>query len=141
MNVISEYIHIATEGNTDIIDITPDVVQKLVATKLQEGTVNISIAGSTASITTCEYEPGVIADLKAMYEKLIPRNKQYQHDNAWGDGNGHAHLRAALTGPSTTISFTAGKLCLGTWQQIIVLDFDNRPRQRKIQLQFIGQEQ
>ncbi len=136
--VLTENIRISTEGNTDIVDISDLVQKKLSSVKFKNGIVNISVAGSTASITTCEYEPGVISDLKQIYEKLIPENKQYNHNFAWKDGNAHSHLRAALTGPSASISFQDGELCLGTWQQIVLLDFDNRPRQRNIMLQFIG---
>ncbi|MFC1703358.1 secondary thiamine-phosphate synthase enzyme YjbQ [Candidatus Omnitrophota bacterium] len=138
-HVISKSIQLSTRGNTDIIDITPEVEQRLKETKLKSGMVTISVAGSTASVTTCEYEPGVVADLKRMYEELIPGNRKYAHDDAWGDGNAHSHMRASLTGPSATISFLEGKLSVGTWQQIILIDFDNKPRRRKVLLQFIGE--
>ena len=97
------------------------------------------VVGSTAGLTTCEYEPGLVADIKAIFEKLIPKGVTYEHDMTWGDANGFSHLRASLLGPSLTLPFKAGKLLLGTWQQIVLIDFDNRPRQRKVILQFQGE--
>ncbi len=137
MMVITQYLHLTTKGNTDILDITQEVQQKLTSSKLINGTVTASVIGSTGSLTTCEYEPGLIQDLKDFFNKIIPAG-QYCHDQAWGDGNGHAHLRASLLGPSVTIPFSDKKLMLGTWQQIIFLDFDNRQRSREIVLQLIG---
>jgi secondary thiamine-phosphate synthase enzyme len=101
--------------------------------------VNVFVQGSTASVTTIEYEPGLMKDLPEFYEKIIPRKKGYAHDDTWGDANGYAHLRASLQGPSITIPFSNGELLLGTWQQIVFLEFDNRPRQRKVILQFVGE--
>ena len=106
---------------------------------VKKGIVNISVVGSTAALTTCEFEPGLVQDIKDTFDKLIPEGKKYHHDAAWGDGNGHAHLRSSLVGPSLTVSFKEAELVLGTWQQIIFIDFDNRPRQRKIILQFLGE--
>jgi secondary thiamine-phosphate synthase enzyme len=137
MIVVTEYLHLSTKGNTDIVDITQDVQQKLSESKLMKGTVTVSVIGSTGSLTTCEYEPGLVQDLKDFFQKIIPSG-HYCHDQAWGDGNGHAHLRASLLGPSLTIPFCDARLVLGTWQQIIFLDFDNRARQRKIVLQLMG---
>ena len=139
VTIANEYISVSTRGDTDIINITDAIEQKLSRSGLQKGVVVVSSAGSTASITTCEYEPGLVEDLKRAYEKLIPQDKNYSHNNAWHDGNAHAHLRASITGPSVAVSFSDGSLCLGTWQQVILIDFDNRPRQRKILLQFIGE--
>lgn len=139
MKIITDYINLSTKGNSDILDITDEVVSKLHNTKLKDGIVNISVLGSTCAITTCEFEPGVISDLKEAFENIIPKNKKYAHDGAWGDGNAHSHLRSSLVGPSLTVSFIDSKLYLGTWQQIIFLDFDNRSRKRKINLQFIGE--
>jgi len=123
----------------DIINITEEIDYKLKTQKLKSGIVNISIPGSTGGLTTCEYEPGLVQDLKNVFEKLIPQNRTYAHNDTWGDGNGHAHLRASLLGPSLTIPFNSNSLVLGTWQQIIFIDFDNRSRKRKITLQFIGE--
>ena len=139
MKIVTDYINLSTKGNTDIIDITDEVVSKLRNAKLKNGTVNISVLGSTSAITTCEYEPALIQDLKNAFDKLIPRNKGYAHDNTWGDGNAHSHLRASIVGPSLTVSFVDSELYLGTWQQIIFIDFDNRSRRRKLHLQFIGE--
>lgn len=139
MKVTSKRLEISTKGNCDIVDITEGLFGKLAETKLNDGIVNISIIGSTAGITTCEYEDGLVQDLKELFDKLIPQGKSYNHDRAWHDGNGHAHLRASLLGPSLTIAFNEGKLILGTWQQVILIDFDNRSRKREINLQFIGQ--
>jgi secondary thiamine-phosphate synthase enzyme len=97
------------------------------------------VIGSTAAITTLEYEPGAVSDLKDLYERLIPSNKTYAHDQAWGDANGFSHLRAALQGPSLVVPFVAGKLILGTWQQVVLAEFDHKPRQRKVVLQFMGE--
>ena len=138
MTVATEYIELSTEGNAQVIDITPDVSSKLRSIKLKNGIVNISIIGSTGALTTCEFEPGLVEDIKDIFDKLIPAG-HYNHDQAWGDGNGHSHLRSSLVGPSLTMPFSKGKLILGTWQQVIFIDFDNRPRDRKIVCQFIGE--
>ena len=139
MRIITEYIQLSTQGHTDIIDITPQVAQRLQSAGIKNGIVNISVVGSTGALTTCEYEPGLIKDIQEAFEKLIPEGKSYHHNDAWGDGNGHAHVRASLAGSSLSVSFNGGELILGTWQQIIFIDFDNRPRQRKIALQFLGE--
>ena len=138
MAVFTEYIKLSTEGNADVIDITPKVSEKLGSLKIKNGIVNISVIGSTGALTTCEFEPGLVEDIKDFFDKIIPAG-QYNHDRAWGDGNGHSHLRSSLVGPSVTFPFNKGKLILGTWQQIIFIDFDNRPRDREIVCQFIGE--
>jgi secondary thiamine-phosphate synthase enzyme len=138
MTIKTEYLELCTKGNTDIFDITPQVAEKLSFHKIKNGIVTISVIGSTGGLTTCEYEPGLVADLKELFKKLIPEGS-YHHDQAWGDGNGHAHLRASLLGPSLTVPFREGQLILGTWQQIIFLDFDNRSRKRKIVVQILGE--
>lgn len=139
MNVITKTISISTKGNTDIIDITDRIEKLLSETKLKNGLINISVVGSTAGITTCENEPGLISDLKKIIEELIPQHKGYTHNGGWSEGNAHAHLRASLFGSSLTLPFVDGKLLLGVWQQIIFIDFDIRARQRKIILQFLGE--
>ena len=136
--VITEYLEVATAGSTDVIDLTKKVGEKLNSVQLKNGIVVLSVIGSTAALTTCEFESGLVQDIKDIFESLIPVD-QYCHDQAWGDGNGHSHLRASLIGPSLTIPFAEKELVLGTWQQIILIDFDNRPRQREIILQFIGE--
>jgi len=136
--VVTDYIKLSTKGNADVIDITPDVSEKLKSSKLKDGIVNINVIGSTGALTTCEFEPGLVQDIKEVFEKLIPQGN-YHHDKAWGDGNGHSHLRSSLVGPSVTLPFKDKKLILGTWQQIIFIDFDNRARDREIVLQFLGE--
>ena len=137
--VVSKFTSIKTSGHTDIIDITGDVQENLIKTKLKNGIVNISVPGSTAGITTAEYEPGQIADLKKLFQDLIPEDTHYKHDDTWGDANGYAHLRSALIGTSKTFPFIDAKLSLGSWQQIVLIDFDNRARSREIVVQVIGE--
>ena len=137
MAVESQTISLSTKGNADVIDITPDVAGVLEHSHIKDGIVTASLIGSTGALTTCEFEPGLVADIKDIFDKLIPQGS-YKHDQAWGDGNGHSHLRSSLVGPSVTIPFNKKKLCLGTWQQIIFIDFDNRARKRQIILQIIG---
>lgn len=139
MTVITKTVSFSTRGNTDIIDITDKVSKALSETKLKNGIVNISVVGSTAGITTCENEAGLISDLKKIIEELVPEHKGYLHDRGWSGGNAHSHLRASLFGSSLTLPFIDGDLSLGTWQQIIFIDFDNRARQRRIILQFLGE--
>lgn len=137
--MITKEITFKTKGVDDIVDITPKVTEELDRTKLVNGSVIIFVQGSTAAVTTIEYEPGLLKDLPLLYEKIIPRRKAYAHDSTWGDANGYAHLRASLQGPSITIPFSNSNLLLGTWQQVVFLEFDNRSRQRRIVLQFIGE--
>ncbi|MFA5088395.1 MAG: secondary thiamine-phosphate synthase enzyme YjbQ [Candidatus Omnitrophota bacterium] len=140
MIVVTDSIRLSTEGNTDIVDITEKVRQRLKSAGIKNGVVTVSVKGSTGAVTTCEYEPGLVQDLKEFFARLIPEGKRYHHDAAWGDGNGHAHLRASLVGPSVTIPIHNQELALGTWQQIIFIDFDNRARQRELLVQFLGEE-
>jgi len=139
MKIINEILKINTKGNPDLLNITKDVEKCLKVSKLKRGSVTVFIIGSTAAITTFEYEPGLIKDVQDLYDKLIPLNKHYSHDDTWGDANGFSHLRAALQGPSLNIPFEDGQLLLGTWQQIVLAEFDNRPRARKIVIQIIGE--
>jgi secondary thiamine-phosphate synthase enzyme len=139
MKIINEKIHLNTKGNPDLINITEDIERILGSTNLNRGSVTVFVIGSTAAITTFEYEPGLIKDMEELYERLIPRRKGYQHDATWGDANGFSHLRAALQGPGLTIPFDAGKLMLGTWQQVVLVEFDNRPRKRQIVVQIMGE--
>lgn len=124
-----------TTGSTDIIDITDQVAAIVEKSSILNGSVNIFVAGSTAALTTIEYESGVINDLKNAIERLAPQDMHYAHDSKWGDGNGFAHVRAALLGPSLTVPLINGNLLLGTWQQITLCDFDNRPRAREVFVQ------
>ena len=138
MAVVTKYIKLSTRGNTEVVDVTGQVRELLAESGLKNGIVCVSVIGSTGALTTCEYEPGLVKDIKEIFDKLIPEGS-YQHDQTWHDGNGHSHLRASLVGPSLTIPMTDGELAIGTWQQIIFIDFDNRPRKRQIICQFIGE--
>jgi len=137
--VQTERLSFNTKGNCDIIDITEAVSKKLSSARMKSGIVTMFVVGSTGGLTTVEYEPGLVKDINELFEKIIPSNKSYHHDETWHDGNGHSHLRASLLGPSLTVPFESGRLLLGTWQQIIFIDFDIRRRNREIILQFIGE--
>ena len=128
-----------TVGFCDIVDVTAKVREEVRNQNFQRGLVSLFVSGSTAAMTTIEYEPGLVADLKEFVEKLIPSDKRYHHDDRWGDNNGFSHLRASLLGPSLTIPIEDGQPLLGTWQQIVLLDFDNRPRRREIVVHIIGE--
>lgn len=130
--------NIQTKGFNQIIDITEKVQSLIDDSKVNEGNALVFVPGATAGITTIEFEPGLIKDYPELMEKLIPSNKSYHHDNTWHDGNGYAHLRASLQGASFTVPFKDKKLLLGTWQQIVLIDFDNRSRNRKIIIQIMG---
>jgi len=139
MKVLTEHLQVSTNGNCDIVDITREVREILHESRLKQGGVNVSVIGSTASISTIEFEPGLKRDLPEALDKLIPSGKRYHHNDTWGDHNGHAHLRSTIIGTSKSIPFDNGDLLLGTWQQIVLIDFDDRPRQRKIVVQIIGE--
>jgi len=131
-------LEVSTTAGTDILDLTPLVQGQVQAAGILQGLVHLFIPGSTAALTTIEYESGVVNDLRAAIERLFPQNIPYEHDRRWGDGNGYAHVRAAFMKPSLAIPLTDGRLELGAWQQIVLLDFDNRPRQRRIRGQVMG---
>jgi len=135
--VLTEKISLSTRGHCDIIDITPQVEQQLAKAKVDSGTLTLFVTGSTAGITTIEYEPGLVSDLKEMWRRLVPENIPYAHDSAWGDGNGYSHIRASLLGASLVIPFNNKRLALGTWQQVVLVDFDNRPRSRQLVVQIM----
>lgn len=139
MKIINTQLKVSTTGAGDLVNLTDEIVAQVRDTKLTNGSVTVFNIGSTAAITTLEYEPGMIRDMQELYEKLVPKNKHYHHDNTWGDANGFSHLRAALQGPSLTVPLVDGDLVLGTWQQIVLAEFDNRPRQRTIAIQIIGE--
>lgn len=139
MAVFSEQLQLQTKGFTDIINITNDVHHFISKNECKNGQLLIFIDGSTAAISTIEYEPGLIKDLPEFLESIIPMDKVYHHDETWHDGNGYAHLRSSLIGTSMTVPVIKGRVVLGTWQQIILIDFDNGPRQRSIVLQFVGE--
>jgi len=130
-----------TSGFCDIIDITARVREQVEQENIERGLVTLFVSGSTAALTTIEYEPGLLRDLKEFIEQLIPSGRRYHHDDRWGDDNGFAHLRASLFGPSLAIPIENGRMLLGTWQQVVLLDFDNRPRTREIIVQLIGEPQ
>ena len=139
MEITNYTLSFQTTANTDLIDITAEVTRCLRQSHVTAGSVLVFTPGSTAALTTIEYESGVIEDLKEAIAHLVPRERPYRHDARWGDGNGYSHVRAALLGPSMTIPVIDGELVLGTWQQVILCDFDNRPRKRKVVVQVTGQ--
>jgi secondary thiamine-phosphate synthase enzyme len=139
MSVVTTSIQLSTRGNTDIHDLTGEIAQAVRLSGLNNGTVTIFCPSSTSALTTVEYEPGLVKDLRRLFDEIVPADRPYAHDAAWGDGNGHSHVRASLLGPSLTVPFVETRLTLGTWQQIIYLDFDNRARQRKLVVQMIGE--
>jgi len=131
-------LEVKTTAGTDILDLTEAVAAQVQHTGVAEGLLTLFIAGSTAALSTIEFETGVVNDLRGAIERLFPKDIPYEHDRRWGDGNGYAHVRAAFLKPSLSIPIIGGGLLLGTWQQIVLLDFDNRPRQRRIQGQVMG---
>lgn len=139
MQIINQRITLKTKGSGDLVNITDEISELLQKSKLIKGNITVFNIGSTAAITTFEFEPGMIKDMQELYEKIVPSSQHYHHDDTWGDANGFSHLRAALQGPSLTIPFENGGLLLGTWQQVVLAEFDNRPRQRKIVVQIIGE--
>lgn len=132
-------ISFQTKGDCDIIDITSQVAGQVAESGINSGTVTVFVPGSTAGLTTIEYESGLVADLKKMWQRVVPRDISYDHDRRWGDGNGHSHVRASMLGSSLVVPFSEHRLTLGTWQQIIFVDFDNRPRSRQVILQIMGE--
>jgi secondary thiamine-phosphate synthase enzyme len=136
--VITENVRFTTRGNGQAVDITDQVAGKIARSELDAGAVTIFTPSATSALTTIEYESGAIADLQTLFDRLVPEELEYRHNLRWGDGNGHSHVRAALLGPSLTVPFVDKKLTLGTWQQIVFLDFDVRPHDRSLVLQIIG---
>jgi secondary thiamine-phosphate synthase enzyme len=132
-------LQVATKGQGDAYDITEQVAAAVAACSERTGVVTVFVVGSTAGITTIEFEPGAVADLNGLFERLAPRDGEYRHHLRWGDGNGSSHVRAALLGPSLTVPFVDGALTLGTWQQIMLLEFDTRPRKREVVVQILGE--
>jgi secondary thiamine-phosphate synthase enzyme len=139
MKIYTQSFTLSTEGFADIIDITAQLDGFLRESGILTGILTVFIPGSTAGISTIEYEPGAVADLKAALERLAPQNATYQHNRTWDDGNGFSHVRAALIGPSQTVPVENGQLSLGTWQQVVVIDCDNRRRTRKVQVHILGE--
>ena len=136
--VITKKISLSTKGACDIIDITPQIERQLAEAGISNGVVTIFVSGSTAGVTTIEFEPGLVSDLKSMWQRIIPKGIPYDHDRRWGDGNGYSHARASLLGASLVVPFNDKRLLLGTWQQVVLVVFDNRPRSRQVILQILG---
>jgi secondary thiamine-phosphate synthase enzyme len=138
MPIVQGTIELQTTADTDVVDLTPDVSDFIAGSEVADGILVIFVPGSTASVTTIEYESGAVADLKRAVERLAPRDEHYEHNLRWGDGNGYSHIRAALLGPSLTVPVREGQLELGSWQQIVLCDFDNRPRKRRVLLRLLS---
>jgi len=139
MPVKTGNISLNTHGNTDIHDITRELIRLVEQSGLKNGTLTVFCPSSTSGLTTVEFEPGAVADLQRMFEELAPSGREYAHNATWDDGNGHSHMRASLLGPSLTIPFVEKTLTLGTWQQVVYLDFDIRPRNRELVVQMVGE--
>lgn len=139
MTIITETLSLETRGFNDMHDVTPAVSGLLTELRLRSGIVTLFVPGSTGGLTTIEYESGLEQDFAVLMDRIVPQDSEYQHDARWGDGNGFSHVRSSLLGPSLTVPFADGRLTLGTWQQIVFLDFDNRPRNRTLVLQFMGE--
>jgi secondary thiamine-phosphate synthase enzyme len=139
MNVITKIIQLKPSKEDDIIDVTKQTSDAVRESELNNGIVNVFVAGSTAAVTTIEYEPGLRYDFPKMLSRIAPKDIQYRHDETWHDGNGHSHVRASLVGPSLTVPFSNGALLLGTWQQIVMLEMDTRPRERVLTIQILGE--
>jgi len=140
MSVITKHVQINSKGENDVTDLTDRIQKSLSETSFLNGIVTIFVIGSTGALTTIEYEPGLVRDFPAMLERIAPKEIAYQHERMWHDDNGHSHVRASLIGPSLVIPFVEGRLALGTWQQIIFIELDTRPRSREILLQIIGEK-
>jgi secondary thiamine-phosphate synthase enzyme len=139
MKVITKIVQLRSSKENDIIDFTEQTSEALKESKLENGLVTVFVSGSTAAITTIEYEPGLRHDFPKMLSRIVPKDVQYHHDDTWHDGNGRSHVRASLIGPSLSIPFSNGQLNLGTWQQIVMLEMDTRQRERLITLQILGE--
>ena len=131
-------IELNTQGNADILDITDQVSRAVAGSGIKDGIVTLFCPSSTSALTTIEYESGCISDLRRLFDEIVDPNRPYNHNARWGDGNGHSHVRAAMLGASLTVPFVSGRLKLGTWQQIIFVDFDTRPRRRELVVQILG---
>jgi secondary thiamine-phosphate synthase enzyme len=139
MNVVTKVVQLRSSKENDIIDVTKQTSDALRESRLNNGIIIVFVAGSTAAITTIEYEPGLRHDFPKMLSRIAPKDIQYRHDETWHDGNGHSHVRASLVGPSLTVPFSNGVLILGTWQQIVMLEMDTKPRERVLTMQILGE--
>lgn len=139
MAIHTDTLRVPTRGEAQIVDLTSRVQESVTRHRFREGQVLVFVPGSTAGLTTIEFEDGLLEDFPALFERIAPRGTRYRHEERWHDGNGHSHVRASLLGPSLTVPFADGRLLLGTWQQIVLVDFDNRPRQREVVVQLTGE--
>jgi secondary thiamine-phosphate synthase enzyme len=139
MPVETVVIRCDTRGDGDTIDLTSELAEGLAGSGLANGVATLFVGGSTGGLTTIEYEPGAVADLNDVFESIVPRERDWKHHLRWGDHNGHSHVRSALLGPSLSVPFVDGELCLGTWQQVVLVDFDDRPRRREVIVQLVGE--
>ena len=137
--IYTHHVRFHTRGDGEIVDLSRHVDEAIAGSEATAGIVTVCATGSTAAVTTLEYEPGLIKDVPELMDKLVPRTQRYHHDATWGDANGYAHLRSALVGTSFVVSFSDRRLHLGTWQQVVFLDFDNRPRERTVVIQVMGE--
>ena len=136
--IVTRRLRVATEGNNDVVNLTGSVAAEVASSRVRDGVVTVFVPGSTAGLTTVEYEPGLVSDLKEAFDRLVPRALAYHHNLTEGDDNGHSHVRAALLGPSVAIPVERGRLTLGTWQQLVLVDFDVRSRRRELVVQIMG---
>jgi len=139
VTIHTEELTVETRGDGDMHDVTARVERAVASAMVRDGLVVVSVVGSTAGVTTIEYEPGLASDLNRSLDRVAPADIPYEHDKRWGDGNGHSHIRASLLGPSLTLPITSGKPVLGTWQQIVLVDFDTRERTRRVVVQVMGE--
>jgi secondary thiamine-phosphate synthase enzyme len=137
--VKTDTIQLSTRGDADVQDLTPQLTRALAGSDLKDGTLTVFCPSATSAVTTLEFESGCVSDLRRLFDEMLSPGREYAHNARWGDGNGHSHIRAALLGPSLTIPFVGGRLTLGTWQQVVYVDFDTRPRQRELVVQMIGE--
>jgi secondary thiamine-phosphate synthase enzyme len=139
MILVTDKVAVSTRGDSEIVDLTAQVQAVVAKHRFVHGQALVFVSGSTAGLTTIEYEPGLLEDLPAAFERIAPRDIPYRHEDTWHDGNGHSHVRASLLGPSLTVPVVDGRLLLGTWQQVVLVDFDNRPRRREVVVQLSGE--
>ena len=139
MTVVTGYISVSSEGDGHTIDLTQELMTIVGESEMTTGVATLFVGGSTAGITTIEFEPGAVSDLASVFEELAPQGREWRHHERWGDHNGHSHVRAALLGPSLSVPFVDGALTLGTWQQVVLVDFDDTPRSREVIVQVIGE--
>ena len=139
MTVVTKHVQVVSVGENDVIDLTQEVQRCVSETQLTSGVVVVFVSGSTAAVTTMEYEPGLVKDFPEMLERVAPKGRAYEHQKTWHDNNGHSHVRASLVGPSLAVPFVDGKLALGTWQQVVLVELDVHPRTRKVVLQIVGE--